>query len=83
MNITLTTEDLADVRDEGTVVVVTGTGPDGDRITFGADRHVFIVACGGLLDGSGEITVQVAGWQILHREPAQASSVAHSAGTER
>jgi hypothetical protein len=73
MNVTLTTEQLARVQDEGTVVVLTGTDDEtGDLVTFGADRHVFIVACGGLPGGEGQVTFEVEGWQVLGRQPAGA-----------
>jgi hypothetical protein len=68
MTVTLTTDELGRVRDEGTVVVLTGTDDaTGDRVTFGADRHMFIVACGGLLDGTGRVTFEIEGWQVLER----------------
>ncbi len=71
MIIRLTTEQLGQVRDEGTVAVLTGTDENGDRVTFGADRHVFIVACGGLLGGEGQVTFEVESWQVLGRQEAQ------------
>jgi len=68
MNITLTTEQLGQVRDEGTVVVLTGTDEaTGALVTFGADRHEFIVACGGLLGGD-RVTFEVEPWQVLGRQ---------------
>jgi hypothetical protein len=69
MNVTLTTEQLARVQDEGTVVVLTGTDDEtGDLVTFGTERHVFIVACGGLLSGEGQVTFKVESWQVLGRQ---------------
>ena len=38
---------------------VTGTGPDGQPVTVQMSRHEFVVACGGLLEGTGSVTIEM------------------------
>ncbi len=79
MKITLTTDQLGQVRDEGTVVVLTGTEDDtGDLVTFGGDRNVFIRTCGDLLQGTGRVTFEVEPWQELGRVPLRRAVIARS-----
>jgi len=79
MKITLTTDQLGQVRDEGTVVVLTGTDEEtGDLVTFGGDRNVFIRTCGDLLEGTGQVTFDVFNWQELGRVPLRRAVIARS-----
>lgn len=77
MIITLTIEDVATVVDEGTVVQITGTGEDGQRVTFAGDARSMSHVLEALVSGDEpEVDVQVEDWQVLSREtalsPAQA-----------
>jgi hypothetical protein len=79
MQITLTTDQLSQARDEGTVVVLTGTDEaTGDLVTFGGDRNVFIRTCGDLLEGTGQVTFDVFDWQELGRVPLRRATIARS-----
>ena len=66
MNITVTRDDLETTgRDEGTVIVVTGTDENGNRVTFGGDgRPMEHLIKGVLIDGSA-VAADVENWQIL------------------
>jgi len=48
MNITVTISDLGTARNEGSMIVITGTTEGGDRITFAGPRSM-----GGEHSGSG------------------------------
>jgi hypothetical protein len=79
MKITLTADQLGQVRDEGTVIVLTGTEDEtGDLVTFGADRNVFIRTCGDLLQGTGRVTFEVEPWQELERVPLRRAVIKRS-----
>ncbi len=79
MKITLTTDQLGQARDEGTVVVLTGTEDEtGDLVTFGGDRNVFIRTCGDLLQGTGQVTFEVEPWQELSRIPLRRAVITRS-----
>jgi hypothetical protein len=83
MNVTVTTTDLVYARDEGTVLVVTGTDEDTrDLVTFGVDHRVF----SGLYnaandDEDSQVTAQVEPWQVLYRQPVR-RAVVHEPGYE-
>lgn len=64
MNVTVTASDLGTARSEGTVIMITGTGPDGQRVTFAGDWRPMDVLLGGAAQ-LGEITAAVEPYQVL------------------
>lgn len=70
--ITLTPEDVVDTLvDEGSVVMVTGTDEDGQRVTIGADARAIDPALAALLMGEEpEVQVEFEPWQVLGRSDA-------------
>ena len=72
MNVTVTTSDLVQARDEGTVFVVSGLDEDTrDQLTFGVDHRVFRDLFEYSDDEDGEVTVEVESWQVLSRTPCR------------
>lgn len=72
MNVTLTIEDVSTFTDHGSVVAITGTGEDGQRVTFGADVRMMEPVMQALIIGDEpEVDVEVEDWQILSTEEAQ------------
>lgn len=67
MLISLTTTDLTTIVEHGSVVTITGTNSQRDRVTFGAEpRAIDDVARALLLDEEEEpLEVEVEEWQIL------------------
>lgn len=73
MIVTLTEEDVATVRDCGSVVQITGTGEDGQRITFGSDARMIVPILQALvMDLEFEIPVEVEDWQVLSARSVEA-----------
>lgn len=67
MIVTVTTDDLDEtLRNEGSVVRVTGTSEDGERITFAGDHRPMADFVGAVMD-DGEARCEVEDWQILGR----------------
>jgi hypothetical protein len=62
--VTITYNDLRSARPDGSVIILTGTGPEGQRVTFAADRRPAQDLVSAILE-SGEETAEVEGWQIL------------------
>ena len=80
MEVTITRDDLAYARDEGTVIVMTGTGPDGEQVTFGGDRRAVEALAEGVY-AEGEATAVVEPHQVLNTVPQRIASVArHHSG---
>ena len=66
MIITLIDTDVDTVLDEGSVVAITGTDEDGQRVRFGADaRMIEPVLRALVMDEEFEIPVEVEDWQVL------------------
>lgn len=73
MQVTLEDTDVATLIDQGTVVVITGTGEDGQRVTFGADARAIEPALRALvMDEEFSVDVEVDEWQILRVTPVEA-----------
>ncbi|HEY2638941.1 MAG TPA: hypothetical protein VGI66_03530 [Streptosporangiaceae bacterium] len=64
MIITVTTEDVAEARNEGTVTMITGTREDGERVLFAGDWRAIDGLCDAVM-AEGEIQAEVEAWQIL------------------
>ncbi len=67
MNVTLTSDDLDTADNKGTVILVTGTDDDGNRVTFAGDHRPMAWALE-IVETVGEIQVDVDAWQILSTE---------------
>lgn len=82
MIVTVTREQAARARDEGTVIVLEGTEEEsGDLVVFAGDRRpVFDALAAGLydLEEAGHMAVDVDGWQVLSRVPLRLARVARS-----
>lgn len=75
MNVTVTKADLPYVRDEGTVLVFTGTAENGDRVDFGADHRPAWALYEGVLE-TGEAEAEVESYQVLRTVPLRCGRVA-------
>lgn len=73
MNITCTLTDLGEAQEMGDELIrVTGTEEgSGDLVTFAINRHAYIMACGELLQGEGEVPFEVPENMELGRQPGQ------------
>jgi len=70
MNVTVTTEDLVHVSDEGTVWVMEGTDTETrDRVRFASDWRA--AQAFGIAADEGEATAEVEEWQVLDRIPCR------------
>lgn len=77
MNVTVTKADLPCVRDEGTVLVFTGTAENGDRVSFGADHRPAWALYEGVLE-EGEAQAEVESYQVLRTVPLRKGRIARS-----
>ena len=77
MQITITKADLPYVRDEGSVLVFTGTAENGDRVSFGADHRPAWALYEGVLE-EGEAEAEVESWQVLSTVPVRRGRIARS-----
>jgi hypothetical protein len=74
--ITLTIEDLATLASHGSVWSITGTGEDGERVTFGGEPRLMDDVAGALMIGDeDEVEVSIEDWQVLSTQtpPAELS----------
>lgn len=80
MQITVTTEDLTTLRGMGSsVLTVTGTDENGDRVTFAGDHRPMAAMLDALIDGEeAEVTAEVEPWQQMGRQPLRRAVVARS-----
>lgn len=66
MHVTITADDISSLEGHGSVGLLTGTGEDGERVTFaGEPRMIDDIAQTLLLDEDEDITVFVEDWQIM------------------
>jgi hypothetical protein len=77
MQITILKEDLIHVRDEGTIIVFTGTAENGDRVSFGADHRPAWALYEGVLE-EGEAQAEVESYQVLSTVPLRRARIARS-----
>lgn len=64
MIVTVTEADLAEVSDQGSIVLFVGTTEAGKRVRFGVDHRM----AGGLYEAvqvEGEVPAEVEGWALL------------------
>ena len=81
MQITINNQDLLSARDEGTVMVLTGTAENGDRVTFGADRRPADDLADAVVNSlDGEITAEVESWQVLSTNPLRKGRIRRTPG---
>jgi hypothetical protein len=78
MQITITKEDLIHARDEGTVIVFTGTDENGDRVTFGADHRPATALYEAALEQSEPVCAEVDDHQVLRRVPLRKGRIART-----
>lgn len=72
MNITLTIEDVSTFTDHGSVVAMTGTDENGNRVTFAGDARMMEPVMQALIIGDEpEVDVEVEEWQILSTEESK------------
>lgn len=65
MQVTLTITDIETAVDHGSVVQITGTNEEGQRVTFAGDTRPMLQVMEALVtDVEDEITVEVEDWQI-------------------
>lgn len=64
MQVTVTAEDLDTARNEGSVLLVTGTTEDGTRVRFAGD-HRPMAGFLAVVEDEGEATAEVESWQVL------------------
>lgn len=64
MTVTLSIDDFSTVQDHGSIVLITGTGEEGQRVTFGVEPRM-LDDIAGLAMGDGDVDVWVEGWQIM------------------
>jgi hypothetical protein len=74
MEVTITQSDLATVADRGTMWTMTGTGPAGERVTFGGDWRPMRDMCAAVED-AGEVIAEVEDWQITRTVPLRRAVV--------
>lgn len=66
MTITLVDTDIATLVDHGSIIAITGTDEEGQRVRFGADARMIEPALQALvMDEEYEIDVEVDDWQVL------------------
>jgi hypothetical protein len=66
MIVTLTIEDVATLTDHGSVVAITGTDEDGQRVTFAGDSREMEVMVSALVIGDEpEVEAEIEDWQII------------------
>lgn len=64
MTVTLSIDDFSTVQDHGSVVLITGTGEEGQRVTFGIEPRMLDDIAGLVLD-EGDMDVWVESWAIM------------------
>lgn len=64
MTVTLSIGDFSTVQDHGSVVLITGTAEDGQRITFGVEPRM-LDDLAGIAMGDDDVDVWVESWQIM------------------
>jgi hypothetical protein len=80
MQITITKEDLIHARDEGTIIVFTGTDENGDRVTFGADHRPATALYEAALEQDEPVCAEVESWQVISRQPLRKGRIARNRG---
>lgn len=81
MQIEITKEDLIHARDEGTIIVFTGTDDEtGDRVTFGADHRPATALYEAALEQSEPVAAEVEPYQVLSRIPLRRGRIARTKG---
>lgn len=66
MQVTISPEDVATLTSHGSVVAITGTADNGDRVTFaGENDSMEEIAAALVMEFEDEITVDVEDYQIL------------------
>ena len=66
MNITISPEDVSTLVSHGSVVAITGTADNGDRVTFGGEtEQMEEIAAALVMDFEDSIEVEVAEHQVL------------------
>jgi hypothetical protein len=79
MQITITKEDLIHARDEGTIIVLTGTDEQtGDRVSFGADHRPATALYEAALEQDEPVVAEVDDWQVTRRVPLRTARIARS-----
>jgi hypothetical protein len=79
MQITITKEDLIHARDEGTIIVLTGTDEQtGDRVSFGADHRPATALYEAALEQDEPVVAEVDGWQVTRRVPLRKGRIART-----
>jgi hypothetical protein len=79
MQITITRDDLYSTRDEGTVVVFTGTDEEtGDKVSFGADHRPAQELYDAALEQSEPVVAEVDDFQVLRRVPLRKGRIART-----
>lgn len=77
MQVTVTTEDARTIREEGSVITVTGTDDEtGARVTFAGDHRPMQHLFDGVL-ADGEATAEVESWQVLKTVPLRTPGWLH------
>ena len=64
MLLTITVEDLDTVENHGSIVRITGTADNGDRVTFAGDTRA-MNGMAEFVEELGDVVVDVEDWQIL------------------
>jgi hypothetical protein len=81
MQILITKDDLINARDEGSVIVFTGTDDaTGDRVTFGADHRPARDLYEAALEQSEPVVAEVDDFQVLRRVPLRKGRIARTKG---
>lgn len=79
MTVRVTNQDLLSARDEGTVIVVTGTDTETrDRVTFAGDRRVMDSLAEAVIMSEDGVPAEVEDYQVLSRTPLR-RAVVHAA----
>jgi hypothetical protein len=77
MQVTITKNDLHSVVDRGTMWTMTGTGPDGESVTFAGDWRPMRDMCAAA-EAEGEVTAEVENWQIISTVPLRRAVIDRS-----
>lgn len=83
MNVTCTLDQLGQALEVGSELVqVTGIEDGtGDLVTFAVNRNAYVVACGELLQGEGEVPFEVPVSMVMFRQPLKKIRVTLTSST--
>ena len=70
MIVTVTPDDLGTLRNAVSVIVITGTDPAGNRVTFAGDARPMAAMLGDVINGDvDEAPCEVEPWAVMNIEP--------------